>query len=598
VKVLGISAYYHDAAACLVRDGEIAAAAQEERFTRKKHDESFPRNAIRYCLESGGGDAGEIDAVVFYDKPIDKFVRILTTHFSVAPSGLRAFLKAIPRWGRRNLWVRYEIERTLEDMGVTPPPLYFTEHHEAHAASAFFPSPFESAATVTLDGVGEWPTTTIGFGEGSSLRLLREQNFPHSLGLLYSAFTYYLGFTVNADEYKVMGLAPYGRPRFVERILERLLSLNEDGSFFLNMDCFDYLGGLKMTNRAFEQLFDAPVRRPDSKLTQHHADVARSLQAVTEEVVGRIAREAHRLTGSRNLCLAGGVALNCVANGKLLEASPFDSIWVAPAAHDAGGALGAALLAWYQVLGNERATDGTRDAMAGSYLGPGYSNDDIEAFLRGEGCVYTRLDDTEWAPTVARLIADGGIVGLFRGRLEFGPRALGNRSIVADPRSPEVPARINRQVKFREPFRPFAPAVLEECGEEYFDLRGHSPYMLFAVPVSEAHRTDIEPDDPAADLPERLARPRSDIPAVTHVDYSARVQTVSRATNPGFHELISAFREITGCAVLVNTSLNVRGEPTVCTPLEAYRCFLKTGLDHLVMGSYLLSKSAMQEATR
>ncbi len=593
MNILGISAYYHDAAACLIQDGEIAAAAQEERFTRNKHDESFPRNAIRYCLESAGVAHDGLDAVAFYDKPIDKFVRILKTHFAIAPAGLRTFLKAMPRWIRRNLWVRLEVEQTLHALGIgVPQDCYFTEHHEAHAASAFFASPFPEAAIVTMDGVGEWPTATIGVGEGNRITLLKEQNFPHSLGLLYSAFTYYTGFKVNSDEYKVMGLAPYGRPRFVDRILADLVHLNEDGSFFLNMKYFNYLGGLTMTNDAFAELFEAPVREPQAAITQHTMDVARSVQEATEEIVRRIVREAHRITRKGNLCLAGGVALNCVANGKLLRTGPFESIWVAPAAHDAGGAVGAALTVWYQIMDRARQVDGTTDAMKGSYLGPQFSNDVVEGLLRKENCRYARLSDADWAPTIARLLAAGHIVGLFKGRMEFGPRALGNRSILADPRVASAPSRINERIKFRESFRPFAPAVLEEYSSEYFELDTESPYMLFTVPVAPAHRTAIEPDDPSSSLRDRLARVRSDIPAVTHVDYSARVQTVSRRTNPDFHELLSAFRAITGCGVLINTSLNVRGEPIACTPEDAYRCFMKSGIDYLVLESYLLSKDS------
>lgn len=594
MNILGVSAYYHDSAACLLRDGEIVAAAQEERFTRKKHDDALPAKAVEYCLRSTGTDSAGLDAVVFYDKPIDKFVRILLTHFAVAPHGIRPFLKAIPKWVRGNLWVQYEISRMLEAQGVRPPEtIYFTEHHEAHAASAFFASPYESAGIVTLDGVGEWPTSTIGAGRGNRIELLREQNFPHSLGLLYSAFTYYLGFKVNSDEYKVMGLAPYGSPRFRDRILDRLVSLNEDGSFYLDMGYFDYLSGLRMTNEKFDDLFEGPPRAPGAPITQREIDIARSIQDVTEEVVRRIAEEAKRLTGSRNLCLAGGVALNCVANGKLLRSGLFDSIWAAPAAHDGGGAVGAALAIWYQLLGNPRSTDGRTDAMHGAYLGPSYTNEEIEAFLHRENVPFTRLDDARWAGAVADRIAAGGIVGMFQGRMEFGPRALGNRSILADPRSVEVPNRINREIKFRESFRPFAPAVLEESMADYFGLAEDSPYMLFAVPVADSHRTDIVPDDPGQSLAARLVRARSDVPAVTHVDYSARVQTVSRRTNPKFHGLIEAFRERTGCAVLVNTSFNVRGEPIVCTPEQAYRCFMKTGMDHLVLESYLVSKDCM-----
>ncbi len=593
MNILGISAYYHDAAACLVRDGEIVAAAQEERFSRKKYDESFPRNAIRYCMDVAGGPGTKLDAVAFYDKPIDKFVRILKTHLAIAPRGLRAFLKAMPRWAQRNLWVRLEITRTLQELGFEPPDqIYFTEHHEAHAASAFFPSPFPEAAIVTLDGVGEWPTGTIGMGEGNRIRILREQNFPHSLGLLYSAFTYYTGFSVNADEYKLMGLAPYGQPRYTKQIFERLVSLHTDGSFRLNMEYFNFLGGLTMTNDAFADLFEGPVRAPSAEITQHTQDVARSAQEATEQIVRRIVDEAHRITGQRALCLAGGVALNCVANGRLLRKGPFRSIWVAPASHDAGGAVGAALAAWHQFMEKPRLADGKTDRMSGSYLGPSFSDAEIEAMLVEKGVRFQKLAESEWADAIAALLADGSILGLFRGRMEFGPRALGNRSILADPRSADVALRINQSIKFRESFRPFAPAVLEEHAAEYFDLSAPSPYMLFTAPVTQAHRTGLAPDDPAASLTERLARVRSDLPGVTHVDYSARVQTVARQTNPAFHGLIDAFRKRTGCPVLVNTSFNVRGEPIVCTPEEAYSCFMKTRMDHLVLESYLLSKDA------
>jgi len=592
VNVLGISAYYHDAAACLISDGKIVAAAQEERFTRKKHDEAFPKNAIRYCLESQRVPRDGIDAVVFYDKPLDKFVRILKTHFAVAPRSLRAFLEAMPRWVKRNLWVRLEIAETLSELGFDAPrSILFTEHHESHAASAFLASPFNDAAIVTLDGVGEWPTATIGVGEGNRIRLLREQNFPHSLGLLYSSFTYYTGFKVNSDEYKVMGLAPYGRPRYAERILDKLVSLNDDGSFKLDMRYFNYLGGLTMITPEFADLFEGPVREPESPITAHTMDVARSIQDVTEEIVGRIVREAHRLTGRERLCLAGGVALNCVANGKLLHTGPFREIWVAPAAHDAGGALGAALVAWHQVYDKPRQADGVTDAMHGCLLGPEFSPEEIEAFLQSQNCEYTKLGDAEWAPTIAKLLAGGAIVGMFKGRMEFGPRALGNRSILADARTADSPAKINRWIKFRESFRPFAPAVLEEKAQAYFELPQKSPYMLFTALVSEARRTREEPDDPSAPLGARLARVRSDIPGVTHLDYSARIQTVSKRDNPAFHALLSAFQELTGYGVLINTSLNVRGEPIVCRPEEAYRCFMKTGMDHLVLECYLISKN-------
>ncbi|HEY6561483.1 MAG TPA: carbamoyltransferase N-terminal domain-containing protein [Polyangiaceae bacterium] len=598
MNILGISAHYHDAAAALIQNGIVTAAAQEERFTRKKQDESFPKNAIRYCLESQGVPKNGIDAVVFYDKPIDKFVRILKTHFAVAPGSLRTFLKAMPKWVRKNLWIKLEVADVLSELGYdVPEAVLFTEHHESHAASAFFASPYQEAAVVTLDGVGEWPTATIGVGEGNRLRILREHNFPHSIGLLYSAFTQYTGFKVNSDEYKVMGLAPYGHPRYVDRILEHIVSLNEDGSFLLNMRYFNYLGGQTMINKAFEELFEAPARKPESEMTQHMADVARSIQEVTELIVSRVVREAHRLTGKPNLCLAGGVALNCVANGKLLKNGPFQSIFVAPAAHDAGAALGAALTAWHHVYDKPRVVDGINDSMQGCYLGPQATDDEVEALLKKERCPYVKLSDAEWAPYVAKLLASGGIVGMFKGRMEFGPRALGNRSILADPRMADAPSRINRRIKFREAFRPFAPAVLEECASEYFELQGTSPYMLFTAPVTAARRSPQPPDDLNQPFRERLARPRSDIPGVTHLDYSARIQTVSRRTNPAFHALISAFKEITGYGVVINTSMNVRGEPIVCRPEEAYRCFMKTGMDHLVLEHFVISKPGVSSSS-
>ncbi len=592
MNIVGISAYYHDSAVCLIHDGEVVAAAQEERFTRRKHDPSFPKQALFYCLGRREVTEEGLHAVVFYDKPIDKFVRILKTHFSVAPFSLRPFLKAMPLWMRRNMWIRLEIEKALADLGFDlPDSVFFTEHHEAHAASAFFPSPFQEAAIVTLDGVGEWPTTTIGVGEGNRISILKEQNFPHSLGLLYSAFTYYTGFRVNSDEYKVMGLAPYGKPKYVDRIFEHILSLNDDGSFVLNMGFFNFLGGLTMTNKAFAELFEGEARNPNAPITQHTMDIARSVQDVTEKVVCRIVDEAYRLTGKERLCLAGGVALNCVANGRLLRSGPFDSIWVAPAAGDAGGALGSALVAWHHAFDGPRNVNGNDDSMNGCYLGPEYTDLEIEDFLGEVECRYEVLSEEEWAVSLAGLLARGNIVGLFQGRMEFGPRALGNRSILADPRSSDVSSRINSSIKFRESFRPFAPAVLEDVASDYFETSKPSPYMLFTADVVKKRRTVPEVlDDPSASLKERLAGIRSDIPSVTHVDYSARIQTVSRKTNDRFYRLLKSFYDLTGCAVLLNTSLNVKGEPIVCRPEEAYRCFMKTGMDHLVVGRCLLSK--------
>jgi len=594
MNILGISAYYHDAAACLVRDGEIVAAAQEERFTRKKHDPSFPRHAVRFCLEAGEIERTQLDAVVFYDKPIDKFARILETYFSVAPRGLRSFLKAVPEWVQRKLWIPHEIDSYLRELGVTPPDeILFSEHHEAHAASAFFPSPFTNAAILTMDGVGEWPTSSISLGEGNRITILEEQNFPHSLGLMYSAFTYYTGFRVNSGEYKLMGLAPYGQPRYVDRILTHIVALREDGSFRLNMRYFNYLSGLTMTNSAFADLFEGPPRQPDSEITQHTMDVARSVQEVTEEIVSRTARHVHDVTGKTNLCLAGGVALNCVANGRLLREGPFENIWIQPAAGDAGGAVGAALTLWHQVLGNPRRTDNGRDGMSGAYLGPSFNDENVETFLKSQNVEYRKLSEEDWARSIAQRLAEGNVIGLLQGRMEFGPRALGNRSILGDPRVADMQSRMNRLIKFRESFRPFAPAVLEEYANERFEIDRPSPYMLFTVPVAELHRTDIEPDDPGMPIQERLARVRSDMPAITHLDNSARLQTVSKKTNPRFHALLGAFHHLTGCPVLINTSFNVRGEPIVCTPADAYQCFMRTGIDDLVIESFLVSKKSV-----
>ena len=591
MDILGISAYYHDSAACLVRDGRIVAAAQEERFTRTKHDPVFPRKAARYCLEEAGLLGQSIDAVVFYDKPIDKFARILQTYLSVAPKGLRSFLKAVPEWIRYKIWIPYEMTGYLHDLGVEVRERpFFTEHHEAHAASAFYPSPFSEAAILTIDGVGEWPTASLSLGENHQISMLKEMNFPHSLGLLYSAFTYYTGFRVNSGEYKLMGLAPYGRPIFVERILENLLALEDDGSFRLNMKYFNYLSGLTMTNEAFAGLFEGPRREPESPITQRIMDVARSVQEVTELIVQRMAAHAHEVTGKPNLCMAGGVALNCVANARVLREGPFDQVWIQPAAGDAGGAVGAALAVWHRTQGQPRTPAPTGDAMAGAYLGPEFGDDAIQAFLESEGCPATKLAEDEWAPEIARRLAAGHIVGLMQGRMEFGPRALGNRSILGDPRQPDMQSRMNLQIKFRESFRPFAPAILEERTQEYFEVDRPSPYMLFTAPVADQIRTDAPPDDPDLPLQERLAIVRSELPAITHLDYSARLQTVSKTTNPRFHALLSAFDDLTGCPALINTSFNVRGEPIVCTPGDAYNCFMQTGMDDLVMGSFLLSK--------
>ncbi len=591
MKILGISCFYHDSAACLVADGRIVAAAQEERFSRVKHDARFPVHAVRYCLAEGGIPPGRLDGVAFYEKPILKFYRLLETYLAVAPRGLRSFVEAIPVWLRQKLWIPLEIRGTLEELGIGPEvPLYFPEHHESHAASAFYPSPFREAAVVTLDGVGEWATTTLGLGSDHRVELLREIHFPHSLGLLYSAFTYFTGFKVNSGEYKLMGLAPYGQPTYAQRIREHLVDVRPDGSFRLNMDYFGYLDGLVMTNRRFEELFDGPPRRPETPLTRREMDLARSIQVVTEEIVLAIGREARELTGQRHLCLAGGVALNCVANGKILREGIFDDLWIQPAAGDAGGALGAALAVWHGVLDQPRTVAPGRDAMAGASLGPAFSDAEIGEYLAARGYPAARLSEAEWAPAVARLMADGKVVGLFQGRMEFGPRALGNRSIVGDARSETMQSVMNLKIKFRESFRPFAPSCLEEKVSEYFELDRPSPYMLLVAPVRAERRRALPPDEGVLDLKRRVNLPRSDIPAITHVDYSARIQTVHPEVNPRYHRLIRAFEELTGYGVIINTSFNVRGEPIVCTPEDAYRCFMRTEMDCLVLGSYLLHK--------
>jgi carbamoyltransferase len=591
MRILGFSCFYHDAAACLVEDGDIVAAAQEERFTRKKHDQDFPLHALRYCL--GEGDRpGHVDAVAFYDKPILKFHRILETYFSVAPSGLRPFMKALPLWMREKLWIEPEIRSALERCGVeTIPKLYFAQHHESHAASAFFPSPFPEAAVLTVDGVGEWATATIGVGEGNRLQLLEQLSFPHSLGLLYSAFTYFTGFKVNSAEYKLMGLAPYGEPVYVDRIREHLLDLKPDGSFRLNMDYFGYLDDLVMTSRRFEELFEGPPRKPESPITRREMDIARSIQEVTEEIVLRMARHARRLTDKRFLCLAGGVALNCVANGKLLRKGVFDDLWIQPAAGDAGGAIGAALAVWHSVLGSPRTVAGDTDGMRGSYLGPEFSAEQIRRYLDRIGAAYSELSEEEWAAVVAKLAADEKVVGLFHGRMEFGPRALGNRSIIGDPRSPTMQSLMNLKIKYRESFRPFAPACLEERLSDYFEIDRPTPYMLLVAPVRRDRCRAPQGDERGLDVHEWVNRLRSDVPAVTHVDYSARIQSVSASTNPGFHRVLWEFEKLTGCAVLVNTSFNVRGEPIVGTPEDAYRCFMRTEMDYLVLGPFLLDKT-------
>lgn len=587
--ILGISAFYHDAAACLVRDGEIIAAAQEERFTRKKHDESFPENAVQFCLDHAGIDREQIDHVAFYDKPLLTFERLLETYIDYAPSGFRSFLKAMPVWMTEKLWTRETLARETGFEGK----ILFTEHHESHAASAFYPSPFESAAILTIDGVGEWATSSVGVGRGNKVELLSELRFPHSLGLLYSACTYFTGFKVNSGEYKLMGLAPYGEPVYTQKILDELIDLREDGSLRLNMRYFNFAAGLTMTNDAFAALFGGPARKSESEITQREMDLARSVQDVTEIAMLRMANYAHRETGEKNLCLAGGVALNCVGNGRILREGPFENLWIQPAAGDAGGAVGAALSVWHQYLGNDRAIDNRRtgkDAMSGSYLGPEFLTTEIRSSLDAAGAVYHELDVKEIVERTASQLSDGKVIGWFQGRMEFGPRALGNRSILGDPRSPEMQRQMNLKIKYRESFRPFAPAVLRESVADYFEMTESSPYMLLVAPVSEKVRIADEASDTVAGL-DKLQVPRSTIPAVTHVDLSARIQTVERNDNERFYDLIARFGEITGTLVLINTSFNVRGEPIVCTPDDAFRCFMRTEMDVLVVGDFMLLKS-------
>jgi carbamoyltransferase len=592
--ILGLSAFYHDAAACLVRDGRILAAAQEERFSRRKNDESFPQHAVAFCLAQAGIGPADLDAVVFYDKPILKFSRLLETYLAVAPGGWRTFPRVLPSWFSEKLDLRRTIRAGIP--GLRPAcAILFTEHHVAHAASAFFPSPFEAAAILTVDGVGEWATTALARGDGHVIRMLKQIRFPHSLGLLYSAFTAYCGFRINSGEYKLMGLAPYGEPRYADAILDTLLDLKADGSFWLNLEYFDFLRGFTMTNDRFHRLFGGPPRAAEGPLEPRHADVARSIQAVTEEVMLRLARQARELTGLPHLCLAGGVALNCVANGRILRSGFFDRLWIQPAAGDAGGALGAALAAWCRRSGARLIERGdAADAMDGAQLGPAYSDAEIEAVLRSHQAVYSRLDPQSLTRRVVDRLADGRVVGWFQGRLEFGPRALGNRSILGDPRSPRMQSVMNLKVKFRESFRPFAPVVLREHAAEYFELDVESPYMLLVASVRPELRRPIADELRGFD---RVRSARSSLPAVTHLDYSARVQTVTRNQNPALHALLCAWREATGCAVLVNTSFNVRGEPLVATPDDAYRCFVNTEMDDLAIGSFLLERTAQPQRT-
>jgi len=586
-RILGLSAFYHDSAACLVVDGEIVAAAQEERFTRKRHDSDFPARAVKYCLAAGGLTAADLDYVGFYDKPLLKFERILENYLGVAPLGWRSFMTALPVWVKEKLFTRDEIARELPGYEK---PILFAEHHESHAASAFYPSPFDEAAILTLDGVGEWATSSYGVGRGTQIDLLAELRYPHSLGMLYSAFTYYTGFKVNSGEYKVMGLAPYGEPKYAQAILTHLLDLKEDGSFKLNTSYFNYLHGLTMTNGGFDRLFGGPARKPESKLTQREMDLAASVQKVTEEIVLRMARQVHRETGLENLCLAGGVALNCVANGRLLREGPYKNIWIQPAAGDAGGALGVALAIHHRVADGPRVPVET-DSMRGSFLGPEYSDTEIQEYLDSVGAVYTVLARDEMICRTARLLAEEKVIGWFQGRMEFGPRALGARSILGDPRSRRMQSIMNLKVKFRESFRPFAPSVLRHRVSDYFEMDSDSPYMLLVAPVREDRQLPMTSEQQGLFGIDKLNVPRSDIPAVTHVDYSARVQTVTRDRNPAYYDLLTAFDRFTGCPVLVNTSFNVRGEPIVCDPKDAYLCFMRTELDNLVLGNCLLEKS-------
>ncbi len=596
MNILGISAVYHDSAACLVQDGHITAAAQEERFTRKKHDAGFPLHAVRYCLAQGEVGKDEIDVVVFYDKPLTKFSRILKTYFAVAPHGLRSFLMALPLWMREKLWIPAEIETALKKAGAgNPGRILFTEHHESHAASAFFPSPFRRAAILTMDGVGEWATSSLGRGVDNRITMLEEIHFPHSLGLLYSALTYFTGFKVNSGEYKLMGLAPYGEPKYVDQMRDNLIDIRDDGSFQLNMDYFGYLDGQTMTNARFAELFGGPPRQPETEVTQREMDLARSVQVVTEEVVLKMAGHARKVTGEKNLCLAGGVALNCVANGKLLRSGMFENIWIQPAAGDAGGALGGALLAWHQLEGKPREPDGQHDCMAGAYLGPAFDDDEVAAWLDHRGRPYERLEDDELEKRTAELIHDQKVVGLFQGRMEFGPRALGNRSIIGDARSSKMQSVLNLKIKYRESFRPFAPTCLEERIGDFFEIDCPSPYMLLVAQVRKDRCLEPQGEATRLSVFERVNQPRSDVPAITHVDYSARIQSVAAQTNPRYHGIIKAFEEMTGYGIIINTSFNVRGEPIVCTPDDAYRCFMRTEMDALVMGNLVLMKEAQPE---
>jgi carbamoyltransferase len=600
--ILGISAFYHDSAACLIKNGEIIAAAQEERFTRKKHDAGFPYHAIHYCLKEASISASQIDNVVFYEKPFVKFERLLETYLAFAPKGFASFAKAMPLWIKDKLFQKSalvkELKSTLDESINWSELLLFSEHHLSHAASAYYPSPFESAAVLTLDGVGEWTTTSLAVGKGRDLKVVKEIHFPHSLGLLYSAFTYYTGFKVNSGEYKVMGLAPYGEPCYADLIKEKLITVSEDGSFQLDMSYFDYATGLTMTNRKFDELFGGPPRTSETELTQREMNLAASVQKVTEDIILELAKGIAQETGERNLCLAGGVALNCVANSILLREKIFDNIWIQPAAGDAGGALGAALSAWYLHHKKDRIVSSERDAMKGSYLGPEFSDAEIEAEFNACGASYKKLSETELIDVVATALVDEKAVGWMQGRMEFGPRALGGRSIIADPRSPTMQKQLNLKVKYRESFRPFAPSVLREDVSEWFAHDTDSPYMLLVADVKEDKRRTMTEEEKTFFGIDKLNVPRSSVPAITHVDYSARIQTVHADTNPRYHAVISKFKEKTGCPIVVNTSFNVRGEPVICTPTDAFNCFMGTEMDILAVGNYVLYKGQQDEALK
>lgn len=600
MNILGISAFYHDSAAALIRDGRVLAAAQEERFTRIKHDAAFPSNAIQFCLKFAQMSLDEVDYIVFYEKPLLKFERLMETYLNFAPKGFSSFRLAMPLWLREKLFQKRVLKEELVALGASAKALekkfLFAEHHQSHAASAFFCSPYEEAVVLTMDGVGEWSTTSVGIGRGSSLEIAKEIQFPHSLGLLYSAFTYYTGFKVNSGEYKLMGLAPYGEPKYKKLIFDHLVDLKPDGSFRLNMEYFDYCTGLRMTNNKFADLFGEPARTSEAPLTQKHMDIAASIQAALEEIVLKMTRNLHAEFGIDNLCLAGGVALNCVANGKILRDGKFKNIWIQPAAGDAGGAVGAALSAYYSHLGNRRIVESTKDSMHGSYLGPEFTPDEIESRLNRAGARYKKYSDDQLYDAVSEAMVMGKAVGWFQGRMEFGPRALGGRSIIADPRSSEMQTTLNLRVKFRESFRPFAPSVLKEDVDQWFDLSEDSPYMLMVANVKETHLKRMSADEEKLFGIDKLKVPRSTIPAVTHVDYSARIQTVHSDTNPRYHKLISRFKEKTGCPVVVNTSFNVRGEPIVCTPEDAFRCFMGTGIEALAVGNYFLTKEDQDPA--